>query len=94
MVVLRKTKSGSYILSELDGLISKLCFAAFRLVPYHPRNLQVVPVTKITNATSQQLNDYIYDLNIGDPDFESHLLQTPPTNSSSLVQLNGRLLEN
>ncbi|XP_006463140.1 hypothetical protein AGABI2DRAFT_45986, partial [Agaricus bisporus var. bisporus H97] len=34
MILLRRTKGGSYVLSELDGSISKLRFAAFRLVPY------------------------------------------------------------
>ena len=35
MVVVRHTQNGSYHLAELDGTISNLCFAAFRLVPYH-----------------------------------------------------------
>jgi len=36
-VVIRKTKGGSYILSELDGSVSKLRYAAFRLLPYIAR---------------------------------------------------------
>ena len=48
MVVIKRTKGGSYILGELDGSISKLRFAAFRLIPYHPRDLKAVPVTKST----------------------------------------------
>jgi len=35
--VIRKTQGGSYILSELDGTISKRGVAAFRLRLYHPR---------------------------------------------------------
>ena len=35
MVVVRQTKGGSYILSELDRSVSKLRFAAFRVIPYH-----------------------------------------------------------
>jgi hypothetical protein len=35
--VIRKTKGGSYILSEMDGTISKRGIAAFRLRIYHPR---------------------------------------------------------
>jgi hypothetical protein len=46
MVVIRRTKGGSYILGELDGSLSKLRFAAFRLLPYLPRNLRSVPVTR------------------------------------------------
>ncbi len=32
MVVIRCSKGGSYIMGELDGTLSKLCFAAFRLM--------------------------------------------------------------
>ena len=46
LVVIKRTKGGSYILAELDGSLSKLRFAAFRLLPYHPRNLKAVPVTR------------------------------------------------
>jgi hypothetical protein len=46
MVVIRRTQGGSYVLGELDGSLSKLRFAAFRLLPYLPRNVRSVPVTK------------------------------------------------
>lgn len=62
MVILRRTTGGSYILAELDGSISKLRFAAFRLVPYHPRDIRAIPVTKITNATPEDLEELTYDL--------------------------------
>ncbi|KAF9553055.1 hypothetical protein CPC08DRAFT_621686, partial [Agrocybe pediades] len=55
MLVVRRTSGGSYILSELDGSISKLRFAAFRLIPYFPRDLRAVPVEKLTELTSNQL---------------------------------------
>jgi len=35
LVVLSRTIHGSYCLSELDGAVSKLHYAMFRLVPYH-----------------------------------------------------------
>jgi hypothetical protein len=35
MVVMHCTKGGSYMLAELDSVISKLCFAAFH-VSHHP----------------------------------------------------------
>ncbi|TFK17339.1 hypothetical protein FA15DRAFT_549907, partial [Coprinopsis marcescibilis] len=37
MVVVRRTQRGSYILAELDGSVSKLRFAAYRIIPYYPR---------------------------------------------------------
>ena len=37
MVVLCRTKNGSYCLAKLDGTISNLHFATFHLVPYHAR---------------------------------------------------------
>ena len=36
MVIVRRTYGGSYILAELDGTVSKIRYAAFRLLPYHP----------------------------------------------------------
>ncbi|KIJ08980.1 hypothetical protein PAXINDRAFT_41025, partial [Paxillus involutus ATCC 200175] len=38
MLVVRRTKGGSYMLAELDRSISKLRYAAFRLLPYHVRS--------------------------------------------------------
>jgi hypothetical protein len=37
MVILQQTSHGAYILAELDGAVSKLRFAAFRVIPYHAR---------------------------------------------------------
>ena len=47
MVVVRRTPNGSYRLAELDGAVSKLRFAAFRLVPYHARSRTSIPVTRL-----------------------------------------------
>lgn len=63
MIVLWRMTGGSYILSKLDGSISKLWFAAFHLVPYHPWDLQAIPVTKITDMNPKQLENIIYDIN-------------------------------
>ena len=38
MVVVQRTQNGAYHLAELDGAVSKLCYAAFRLVPYFARS--------------------------------------------------------
>ena len=55
MIVIRRTKGGSYILGELDGTLSKLRFAAFRILPYYPRNLKAVPVTKFQDVSTEEL---------------------------------------
>jgi hypothetical protein len=47
MVVLRRNRNGAYRLGELDGAISKLRYAAFRLLPYHTRSQSFIPVTRI-----------------------------------------------
>jgi len=46
MLVVRRSRNGAYRLAELDGAVSKLRFAAFRLVPYHSRSRRSVPVTR------------------------------------------------
>ena len=38
MVVISRRKGGSYKLAESDGTVSKTRYAAFRLVPYYPRD--------------------------------------------------------
>jgi hypothetical protein len=49
MVVIRQTHGGAYRLAELDGAVSKLRYAAFRLVPYLARSRTFIPVTRILN---------------------------------------------
>ena len=51
MVVIRRTQNGSYRLAELDGTISNLRFAAFRLVPYHARSRTTIPVTRLVDRS-------------------------------------------
>jgi len=46
MVVISHSQGGSYWLGELDGSISKLKFAAFRIIPYHPRSPMSIEVTQ------------------------------------------------
>lgn len=36
-IVVRKTKGGSYVLAQEDGVILQTRFAAFRVIPYHQR---------------------------------------------------------
>ena len=47
MVVVKKTRNGAYRLAELDGAVSRLRFAAFRLVPYHTRSRSAISVTRL-----------------------------------------------
>ena len=56
MVVVRRTQGGSYILSELDGSVSALRYAAFRLVPYYPRSHISIPVTQLVSYTDEHLD--------------------------------------
>lgn len=55
MLVVRRTKGGSYILAELDGSVSRLRFAAFRIFPYRPRNMKEVPVTRIVDMPEEEI---------------------------------------
>ena len=50
MVVLRRTRHGAYRLSKLDGAISRLRYAAFRLIPYHACSRSFIPVTQIVGS--------------------------------------------
>jgi hypothetical protein len=47
MAVLRRTKGGAYILSESDGAVAKMRYAAFRLIPYLSRNTAHADVTTL-----------------------------------------------
>lgn len=47
MVVVKKSQNGAYRLAELDGAVSKLRYAAFRLVPYHTRSHSIISVTRL-----------------------------------------------
>ncbi len=50
MVVVKKTCNGAYCLAELDGAVSKLHYATFRLVPYHTRSRSVISVTHLLDS--------------------------------------------
>jgi len=56
MIVVHCTKGGAYILAELDGVVSKLCYAAFRLLPYLPCNETKISVTSIMGLDEEALN--------------------------------------
>ena len=50
MVVVHWMAGGTYILAELDSAISRLRYAAFRVVPYFPCSLDNLPVDSILSA--------------------------------------------
>jgi hypothetical protein len=56
MVVVRRTKGGSYMLAKLDGAISKLQFATFRIIPYYPRCDERVSVTEMTGVDDESID--------------------------------------
>jgi hypothetical protein len=67
MVVLRRTTGGSYMLAELDGVVSNLRFATFHLVSYHARTNFTIPqyfteydddeLDSITGEADEELGD-------------------------------------
>ena len=61
MVVIRRTLGGSYILGELDGSLSKLRYAAFRLIPYCPRDIRSIPVTKLLDLPQEELEKITHE---------------------------------
>jgi hypothetical protein len=56
MVILPRTIGGSYLLTELDGSVSRLRYAAFRLLPYQPRSRTRTPVTTVTSLQDEELD--------------------------------------
>ena len=61
MVVLQRTRNGAYRLAELDGAISKLHYAAFRLIPYYAHSSSFIPVTHVVG------HDELQTLLVDDP---------------------------
>jgi hypothetical protein len=56
MVVAHRTPNGTYQLAELDGAISRLRYAAFRLIPYHARSRTSIPVTRLIEREELMCN--------------------------------------
>ncbi|KAJ3521857.1 hypothetical protein NMY22_g12139 [Coprinellus aureogranulatus] len=49
MVVVKKLEGSGYLLAEVNGAVSRLKFASFRLVPYHSRYPDRVKVTEFVD---------------------------------------------
>ena len=55
-MVLRRTTGGSYLLAELDTAVSRLRYAAFRLIPYYSRLSSVIRITELTDMDDKNLD--------------------------------------
>ena len=64
MVVVKKTRNEAYRLAELDGALSRLRFAAFRLVPYHTRSRSIISVVRPARVLSPKLRSCYLDLDL------------------------------
>ena len=56
LVVIKRTPRGAYVLSEVDGSVSKTPFAVFRVIPYYACSTSSVPVTRIESAVLPELD--------------------------------------
>ena len=63
MVVVRRMQGGAYVLTEMDGTISHLHYAAFRLLLYLPRTMDNISPTTIVAAEDLE------DLDLQSKDF-------------------------
>ena len=69
MVVLRWTTGGSYLLAELDGAVSRLCYTAFWLIPYYSFLSSVICITELTDTDDENL-DKLAGEDVDEPDKE------------------------
>ena len=88
MVVVRRTPNGSYCLAELDGAVSKLRFAAFRLIPYHARSRSLIPVTRLIER--EDLVQIYLDEDQADEDGVEVEEEEEPESESDRVLRSGR----
>ena len=65
MVVVKRTRNGAYRLAELDGAVSRLRFAAFRLIPYHARSCSTISVTRLLDSDDLDALNSADEDNIG-----------------------------
>jgi hypothetical protein len=66
MIVIKRTQGGSYILAELNGAISKVRAAAFRVVPYVPRSRSSISITELVDVSSEELDAMTHEDTEGD----------------------------
>ena len=61
-IVIRRRLGGSYICAELDGAISKMAYAAFRLIPYFPRRSKTIDIFELTGLSPEELDKATRDI--------------------------------
>ena len=49
ITVVWRSRNGAYILAEVNGTVSRLKFAAFRLIPYCPRSRKYLEITEFVD---------------------------------------------
>ncbi|SJL18969.1 uncharacterized protein ARMOST_22572 [Armillaria ostoyae] len=61
LVVIRRTKGGSYVLAELDGSIVGGTVAQFRVIPYHARHSVELPkkIHELIDVSPQTLKELV-----------------------------------
>ena len=65
IVVVKRTRNGAYHLTELDGAVSHLRFAAFQLIPYHARSRSTISVTRLLDSDDLDALNSADEDNIG-----------------------------
>ena len=68
-MVLRWTTGRSYLLVELDGAVSRLCYAAFQLILYYSHLSSVIRITELTDTDDENL-DKLAGEDVEEPDEE------------------------
>ncbi|KAF8625060.1 hypothetical protein AX17_006933 [Amanita inopinata Kibby_2008] len=53
MVVVKHLRSSAYILAEVNGAVSRLKFATFRLIPYHPQSHKCLEITEFIDPSDR-----------------------------------------
>lgn len=61
-VIIRCTKGGSYIIFELDRAILRISVAAFRLIPFFPRQDYSIQISELLKTTSTKIQQIGYDI--------------------------------
>ncbi len=61
LVIIRRTRSGSYVLAELDGSIVGGTVAQFRIIPYHVRHSIELPkkIHDLIDVSPQTLKELV-----------------------------------
>jgi len=50
MIVISHSQNGSYCLAKVDGMVSRLKFTAFRLIPYFLQSHKTLEITQFVNT--------------------------------------------